>query len=88
MKKIFVGNLPFSATEAEIRELFEAHGTVHSVKLITHRDTGRPRGFGFVEMDEAEATQAMEALNNTDFGGRNLHVDLAREREPRRNDGW
>ena len=82
-KKLYVGNLPFSASEAELRELFEKHGTVHSVNLITDRETGRPRGFGFVEMEPAQADAAIKALDGTDFGGRNLRVNEAREREPR-----
>jgi len=78
--KMYVGNLPFSATEAEVREMFEKHGSVDSVNLITDRDTGRPRGFGFVEMtDGAEA--AMSALNGTEMGGRNLTVSEAKKRE-------
>ena len=83
MKKIYVGNLPFSSTEDEIRNLFSQHGTVHSVKLITDRDTGRPRGFGFVEMDVEDANGAITALNGTEFGGRNLRVNEANERPPR-----
>jgi len=84
-KTIYVGNLPFSATEDEIRDLFAQHGTVHSVKLITDRETGRPRGFGFVEMDDAEADTAIEALNGTEMGDRALRVNQAKEREPRRD---
>ncbi len=83
MKKIYVGNLPFSATEGEIKELFEQHGSVTSVNLITDRDTGRFRGFGFVEMDEADADSAIKALNDQDFGGRPLRVNEARDRQPR-----
>jgi RNA recognition motif-containing protein len=84
MRNIFVGSLPFSASEEEVRELFAAHGNVHSVKLITDRETGRLRGFGFVEMDDAEGDAAIEALNGTDFGGRSLVVNQARERGDRR----
>lgn len=80
VKTIYVGNLPFSASEDDIRELFAQHGEVHSVKLITDRETGRPRGFGFVEMDEETAGAAIEALNETEFGGRTLRVNEARER--------
>ena len=79
-KKIYVGNLPFSATEADLRELFEQHGTVDSVNVITDRDTGRARGFGFVEMDEAGAAKAMQALDGRDFSGRDLRVNEAKER--------
>ena len=81
-KKIYVGNLPFSATENEVRDLFAAHGEVSSVNLITDRETGRPRGFGFVEM-ESGAENAISALNNTQMGGRSLVVNEARPREPR-----
>lgn len=83
MKKLFVGNLPFSAHEDEVRELFEQHGPVHSVRLINDRETGRPRGFGFVEMDPEAADAAMEALNGHDLGGRALRVNEALERRPR-----
>jgi RNA recognition motif-containing protein len=79
-KKIYVGNLPPSATEDEVRALFERHGTVHSVTLITDRDTGRPRGFGFVEMDDAAAEAAIAALANVVLGDRNLTVNEARPR--------
>lgn len=84
MKRIYVGNLPFSATEDEVRELFGAHGDVESVSLITDRETGRPRGFGFVEMAEDAADAAIQALDGTDMGGRNLRVNEAR---PRREGG-
>jgi len=80
-KRLFVGNLPFSATEDELRDLFAQHGTVTSVKLITDRETQRPRGFGFVEMDDAGGDAAVRALNGQDFSGRTLRVDEARERE-------
>jgi RNA recognition motif-containing protein len=83
MTSIYVGNLPFSATEEELRTLFEQHGAVHSVKLISDRETGRPRGFGFVEMDPAPAAQAIERLNGTDMGGRPLRINEAQERPPR-----
>ena len=81
MTKLFVGNLPFTATEASVRTLFAAHGTVDSVALITDRDTGRPRGFGFVEVSSADASRAIEALNGKDFEGRALKVNEAQERE-------
>ena len=84
VKNIYVGNLPFSTNEIEVRELFEQYGEVHSVNLITDRYTGRLRGFGFVEMEEEDANKAIEALNDTDFGGRNLRVNEARPREDRR----
>lgn len=82
-KRIYVGNLPFSATEDSVRELFQQHGTVQSVNLISDRETGRPRGFGFVEMDDAEAEAAISALEGTTMDGRNLRVNLARPREER-----
>ncbi len=82
-KKLYVGNLPFSATENEIRELFERHGAVHAVTLVADRETGRPRGFGFVEMDDAAAMDAISSLDGSTFGGRNLRVNEARERESR-----
>jgi RNA recognition motif-containing protein len=79
--KLFVGNLPFSATEDAVRALFSAHGTVESLALITDRDTGRPRGFGFVEMPNADASRAMQALDGKDFDGRALKVNEAKARE-------
>ena len=80
LKSIYVGNLPYSATEDEVRDLFGAHGEVSSVKLINDRETGRPRGFGFVEMEDDAAASAIEALDGTDFGGRSLRVNEARPR--------
>ena len=83
-----MGNLPFSASESEVRELFEAHGTVESVSLIEDRETGRPRGFGFVEMtDDSAALAAIDALNGTMLGERNLNVNEARPRENRSGGG-
>ena len=84
MKRIYVGNLPFSATEDSVRELFQQHGTVHSVSLVTDRYTGQPRGFGFVEMDDTEANTAVSATNGQEMEGRQLRVDEAR---PRREGG-
>ena len=81
MTKLYVGNLPFTATDEAVRELFAKHGTVEKVSLITDRDTGRPRGFGFVEMSNADASRAMQALNGTDFDGRALKVNEAKDRE-------
>jgi len=81
-KKIYVGNLPFSATEDQIRSLFAQYGTVSSVSLITDRDTGAPRGFGFVEMAEG-GDEAIKALNNHQMEGRTLGVNEARAREER-----
>ncbi len=87
-KKIYVGNLPFSADEDGVRELFESYGTVTSVNLITDRDTGRPRGFGFVEMEDG-ADDAIDGLNGTDMGGRALKINEAKPREERpRRDRW
>lgn len=87
-KKLYVGNLPFSATEADLRELFEAHGSIESINVITDRETGRPRGFAFVEMEDTEsATKAMQALDGRDMGGRNLKVNEANERPPRGGGG-
>jgi RNA recognition motif-containing protein len=80
-KKLYVGNLPFNATEDEVRTAFEAYGTVHEVALISDRQTGRPRGFGFVEMDEEGAQAAIEGLDSKDFGGRTINVNEARERQ-------
>ena len=82
-KSIYVGNLPWSATEEEVRNLFATHGNVSSVKLISDRETGRARGFGFVEMDDADAASAVEALDGTSFGGRTLRVNEAQPRAPR-----
>ncbi|MFW6323914.1 MAG: RNA recognition motif domain-containing protein [Desulfovibrionales bacterium] len=84
-KNIYVGNLPWSATEQEVRDLFSQYGEVSSVKLITDRDTGRARGFGFVEMEAQGADAAIDALDGQDFGGRNLKVNEARPRTERRN---
>jgi RNA recognition motif-containing protein len=79
-KRLYVGNLPFEATTDTVRTAFEAFGTVHDVSLVTDRETGRSRGFGFVEMDEKSANAAIEGLNDRDFGGRDLTVNVARER--------
>ena len=81
---IYVGNLSFDVTEEQIRELFGAYGTVENIKLITDRETGRPRGFGFVEMASG-GNEAIQALNEKDLGGRALTVNLARPREDRRS---
>jgi cold-inducible RNA-binding protein len=86
MAKIYVGNLPFTATDEEIRTLFAAHGTVESVALPIDRDTGRPRGFGFVEMSQADASRAIQNLNGTDMGGRSLKVNEAQDK-PRSGGG-
>jgi len=86
MKKIYVGNLPWSATDDEVSQLFGQHGEVNSVALITDRETGRPRGFGFVEMEDSAATAAISALDGYEMGGRPLRVNEAQDR-PRRNSG-
>ena len=87
MISIYVGNLPFQATEDEIRNHFSPHGEVHRVHLVTDRETGRPRGFGFVEMDDEAGRAAIEALNGQDFGGRPLTINEARPREERGGGG-
>jgi RNA recognition motif-containing protein len=85
-KNIYVGNLPWAATEEEVQDLFAQYGDVNSVKLISDRETGRARGFGFVEMG-AGADEAIEALDGTVFGGRNLRVNEARPR-PQQRPRW
>ncbi len=88
MLNIYVGNLSFNTTESELSELFGQHGDVEKVNLITDRDTGRPRGFGFVEMrDDTAGRAAIEALNGVDFGGRALTVNEAKPRKPRTGGG-
>ncbi|HEX9733080.1 MAG TPA: RNA-binding protein [Thermoanaerobaculia bacterium] len=82
-KKIYVGNLPFSATDDGVRQMFAEYGTVESVNLITDRETGRPRGFGFVEMSDG-ANEAIKALDKSELDGRSLNVNEARPREDRR----
>lgn len=86
-KRIYVGNLPYSTTEDELREVFGEHGNVNSVDILLDRNTGRSRGFGFVEMDDADADKAIDALNGKDMDGRPLRVNVARERRERR-DRW
>lgn len=83
MKRIFVGNLSYNAKEDEMVDLFSQFGEVHSVKFINDRETGKFRGFGFVEMDDAQAVEAIEKLNDTTFGGRMIRVNEANERERR-----
>ena len=90
-KNLYVGNLPFSVTEADFRAMFEEYGAVSSANLIMDRDTGRPRGFGFVEMDDdSQAQAAMDALNGADLDGRALKVNEAKPRENRssRDRSW
>jgi RNA recognition motif-containing protein len=86
-KSLYVGNLPYDASEDDIRSAFSAHGQVHSVKVVTDRETGRPRGFAFVEMSEGDAESAVKAMNGKDFGGRALRVNEANERAPRSGGG-
>ena len=87
-KRLYVGNLPFSATESDLREIFEAHGALESVRVITDRETGRSRGFAFVEFqEESAADAAMSALDGRDMDGRPLRVNEANERERRPGGG-
>jgi RNA recognition motif-containing protein len=86
MAKIYVGNLPFTASEADVRALFSQHGAVESVSLPTDRETGRPRGFGFVEMSQADAAKAIQSLNGYNMGGRPLRVNEAQDK-PRTGGG-
>ena len=89
-KKLYVGNLPFSAYDEDVRALFATYGEVMSVNLITDRETGRARGFGFVEMDVDGAKNAIQALDGQDFQGRTLKVNEAEDkpRAPRNNQGY
>ncbi len=87
MKKLYLGNLPFTANEDEIRQMLGEYGEVQSVALPTDRETGRPRGFGFAEMDDDGAQKAIAGLDGTDFGGRSLRVNEAKPREPRGGGG-
>ena len=88
MKNIFVGNLSFGATEESVRSLFETHGTVQRVNIVTDRDSGQPRGFGFVEMtDDNEGEKAIAALNGRDLDGRALNVNEARPKTDRGSGG-
>jgi len=80
MKSIYVGNISFETTDEQLRDLFSAHGDVKSVKLINDRDTGKPRGFAFVEMDDDSAENAITATDGVEFSGRNLRVNLAKPR--------
>jgi len=88
MKNLYVGNLPHSTTESELRNVFEPHGAVEKVTLVTDRETGRSRGFGFVEMTNAsEADKAIAALNGTDLGGRPLTINEAKPKADRPRGG-
>jgi RNA recognition motif-containing protein len=79
--RMYVGNLPYDTNDEGLRAIFEEFGTVNDVKVIMDRETGRSRGFGFVEMDDNDARQAMEQLNGRDIGGRTLRVNEAEERQ-------
>jgi RNA recognition motif-containing protein len=80
MKKLYVGNLPFTATESQVRAMFEKHGDVSSVALINDRETGRPRGFGFVEIEDSGMAKAIQALNGQEMDGRTLMVNEAQDK--------
>jgi RNA recognition motif-containing protein len=89
MKNLYVGNLPHSTTEAELRTLFQTHGEVEKVSIVTDRETGRARGFGFVEMTNAgEAEKAIAALNGTELGGRALKINEAKPKTDRPRSGF
>jgi len=91
MKKIYIGNLPFRTSEAQLHDLFSQYGQVHSVKLVTDYVTGRSRGFGFVEMESQGAEKAIAGLNGSELDGRTLKVDIAKERRSQsqyRNRHW
>ncbi len=85
--KLFVGNLPWSVSDAQLHEMFAAHGTVHSARVITDRETGRSRGFGFVELETNDANAVISAVDGMELGGRPVRVNLAEEkaRPPRRD---
>ncbi len=87
MKKIYVGNLAWATTEADLRDLFSTIGEVQSATVITDRDTGRSRGFGFIEMDDGDAEKAISELNGRDLGGRDLRVNEAQQKERRGGGG-
>ncbi len=84
VKTLYVGNLPYSTSEEELKEVFLKYGEVSSAKIITDRETGRSRGFGFVEIEEEAAQKAIDALDGKEFGGRSLRVNEARERRQRK----
>lgn len=81
--RIYVGNIPFTSTEQDLHAAFSQHGEVKQVQIVTERETGRPRGFAFVEMDDAGAQSAIQQLDGTELGGRRLTVNRAKERERR-----
>ncbi len=84
VKTLYVGNLPYTTSEDDLKEVFVPYGEVSSAKIITDRETGRSRGFGFVEIESDGAQKAIEALDGKEFGGRSLRVNEARERKPKR----
>ncbi len=84
VKTLYVGNLPYTTSEDDLKEVFVPYGEVSSAKIITDRETGRSRGFGFVEIESEGVDKAIEALDGKEFGGRSLRVNEARERKPRR----
>jgi RNA recognition motif-containing protein len=86
-KKLYVGNLSYAATETQVREMFEEHGTIQSLAWITDRDTGRFRGFAFIEMEDSSANAAMKALNGQMVDGRELRVNEARPKTDNRGGG-
>ncbi len=86
-KKIYVGNLSFDATEEQVNEMFSQYGKVDSIAMINDRDSGRFRGFGFIEMEDSAANAAIKALNDTELDGRTLRVNEARPREDRSKSG-
>ena len=86
-KSIYVGNLPFTASDGEVRDFFAAYGSVINVSLPTDRETGRPRGFGFVEMDDADAEKAISQADGQDMDGRRLRVNEAQPRGERGGGG-
>lgn len=80
-KTLYVGNLPWETTEADLADVFRQHGTVISSRVITDRDTGRARGFGFVEVEDADAERMVAAMNDAELGGRRVVVNEARQRQ-------
>ena len=88
VKSIYVGNLPFSSTDDSLRDMFEQYGTVHSARVISDRETGRSRGFGFVQMESVEADAAILGANGKEVDGRALKVNEARPREERAPRRW
>ncbi len=84
VKTLYVGNLPYTTSEDDLKEVFVPYGEVSSAKIITDRETGRSRGFGFVEIESDGAQKAIDALDGKEFGGRSLRVNEARERKPKR----